>query len=135
MRFEDWDVRLFAELARHSAMPMRWGISDCAWLALDCARAISGADPWKDQHGAYSTEKGAAKMLRKLGFPDLGTGFATEFPEVAPAMARRGDIGTVLLDDGQVSGVVVLGPIVKARGAETVIDLPRARLIRTFAVR
>ena len=58
---------------------------------------MTGHDPAADVRGTYSTERGAARIVKRLGgIRAIG---ASRFgAEIAPALAQVGDVGMVELE-------------------------------------
>lgn len=103
-RVAGWEEALAHAIERHGAMPFAWGVSDCFTLSADCILAVTGEDrlaAWR----RYTTELGAARVLRNGGMETVEDLFARHFEDVPPSMAQRGDIG-VIERDGAVSGGV-----------------------------
>ncbi|MBZ9873497.1 hypothetical protein LB542_21940 [Mesorhizobium sp. BR1-1-9] len=94
-RLPDWDRRLARVVNQHSRTPGEWGVSDCLLTVMDAVIATTGFDPAEDIRGAYKTEAGAARILRKRGFTDVEQALTSLFPPVATLMAQRGDVGVV----------------------------------------
>jgi hypothetical protein len=128
-RVPQWEQALVRAIEKHAALPFAWGVSDCGYLATDCIEAVTGKLPFKKFRG-YKTEAGAAKKLLKAGFRDIGDLFASAYEAVPPAMAQRGDVGTIERD-GKVGAAVVtsFGVAVKTEhgvGYEPITALSRA---------
>lgn len=133
-RLEGWEERLNDALARHSTLPFSWPNSNCLHLAMDCARALTGEDPYDGTRGKYQNEAGAAKVMRKLGFRSVTEMMQGAFEPVPPARARRGDIGIVVQENGEPVCVVVLGSQVIGKFQTGVHRLPRDRMVSAFKV-
>lgn len=133
-RVRDWPLRLEEAIERYQDGGFAWGERDCFTLPMDVAEALTGVDPWASER-TYTTEIGAARKLRRLGFADVSDAFAAKFQEIAPSLAQRGDIGVVLDADGAACGVIVLGAFVAGMSPIAGLTfLPRARLVRAFRV-
>lgn len=133
-RVRNWPLRLDEVIERYQAGAFTWGERDCFTLPMDVVAALTGLDPWADER-TYTTEIGAARKLKRLGFADVAGAFAAKFPEIPVTLAQRGDIGTVADADGAACGVVVLGTLVAGMSpAAGLTFLPRARLARAFRV-
>lgn len=126
-----WEKALVRELARLNAEPLEWGKSDCVTRVADVAKAMTGVDPMASLRGSYSSELGAARVMVARGCADVGELLASAFPEVAPAMARRGDVGVVPGPDGVLSAVVFEGADVSGAGRART---SRTRVVRAFKV-
>lgn len=132
-RREDWPERLIETIERHGALPFEFGTSDCLTFPLACVEAMTGVLPWADEHGK-TTQKGAAKLLRRHGFKTVADALASLFLEIPVAMAGRGDVGVIEGAHG-VSGVVFIdnGAIGKADVMGT-RRVPRSLVARAFKV-
>lgn len=94
-RLPDWQSRLQALVSARLCAPFAWGSNDCCLFACDAALALTGSDPAAKERGTYTTERGAARLLAKLGGV-RGIGAARFGEEIAPALAQVGDIGVVM---------------------------------------
>lgn len=103
-RLPDWDRRLAEVTARHLTTPAVWGESDCLLRVADAIEAVTGEDLAKAIRGKYSTELGAAKLLKRKKCDDVGQLLARHFEPCGRLMARRGDIMIVEQD-----GVIAAG--------------------------
>lgn len=136
-RREDWPERLLEAVARHDVLPYSLGESDSYMLTMDAVLAMTGAEPWPEVRGSYSTALGAAKLLRQRGFSNEAEAFASVFPEVPPALAIRGDIGVVPVPHGAgFAGVVCIGTGFVGKHADRsgTIRVPRSAVLRAFRV-
>lgn len=132
-RLADWEQRLADLIAAYQGGGFVWGVRDCFRLPQDVARAVAGLSIWSDVR-PYRTARGAAIRLARHGFAGVGDALAAALPEAPPAAARRGDVGIVLKDGAQ-AGVVVLGAEIAGMAPDGGLTiLPRARLVRAFAV-
>jgi hypothetical protein len=125
-RREDWPRRLDAALQAARRAPFVWGAHDCCLFAADAVDAMCGTDPMGGIaarfRGRYRTARGARGLLARLGGVDglmtrVGVG-----PEVAPLLARRGDVVALAPSDGDGSAGVMLGICI---GAEIVGAAPQ----------
>ncbi|MCL8385576.1 DUF6950 family protein [Xanthobacter aminoxidans] len=133
MRLPGWEQRLADLIAAYQGGGFIWGVRDCFRLPQDVARAVAGLAIWPDVR-PYRTARGAAIRLARHGFSGVGDALAAVLPEVPPAHARRGDLGMVL-EAGAQAGVVVLGAEIAGMAPDGGLTiLPRARLVRAFAV-
>ena len=66
MRVDNWQSELVAAVRYARDRPFAWGSHDCAMFAGGCIAAITGADPFAVQRDIYSTEKGAARVIKRL---------------------------------------------------------------------
>jgi hypothetical protein len=133
-RLPDWPDRLIAALERHERLVFAYGVSDCMQLAMDCAEAITGAHPYPKAK-RYKTKRGAASCLKRHGFSNIIEALMAAYPEIAPSLARRGDIG--IASEGAVPCAVVCEGLLfagKPPGTVGLARVPRARVERAFAV-
>ena len=130
-RPEGWEGRLLEEIERHAGLPFIYGVSDCLLMALDCARAI---DPELEfTVPAYENQDGAARALLKRGFRDVGEALASEFEEINPVDAHRGDLG-IVTGEQLTTAVVFVGPYVVGKDHQGVLHAPRSQVKRAFRV-
>ncbi|MDG4650122.1 hypothetical protein P6F26_16865 [Roseibacterium sp. SDUM158017] len=121
MRLPDWPERLDAAVADARRNSFAWGSHDCATWACDTAAAITGtnshAEAWR---GRYSTAAGSVRVMRKLGWRDLGELGDSLFGGRIPVlMAGRGDLALV---DGALG--VVAGQSVAVLAEDGVLMMP-----------
>lgn len=91
-RLPDWPERLSDAIKAASGRPFSWGAHDCALFAADCALAVTGIDPLEPVRGAYASERGAMRVLRRLGCEDVEQLADLVIGARVPlALARRGD--------------------------------------------
>lgn len=91
MRNRDWTIRLTEVIKAASERPFSWGEFDCCLFAADCAVAVCGVDPAVLYRGAYKTEAGAKRALKK-NHGSLEAAWDAHFSRVAPAFIQRGDV-------------------------------------------
>lgn len=90
-RIREWQSALAEVVALRMAAPFEWGVNDCCLFAADCVLAMTGHDPAADARGSYSDERGAARVLKKLGgLAEIAAQRVGD--EIPPAMARVGDV-------------------------------------------
>ena len=83
--------------------PFAWGRHDCALFAAGAVLTLTGHDPAADARGAYTTEWGALRWLKRQGMT-LRELAAQRLGEPRPVLlARRGDL--VWLPDPGALGV------------------------------
>lgn len=113
MRVDGWETRYAEALRQALAQPFVWGVNDCATMAFDVRRAMTGIDDAARWRGRYSTEAGAIRTCRKLGWSDfvaMGRDLLGE-PLPTVLMAQRGDLvlGGQPLGWAVVTGWTVVG--------------------------
>lgn len=100
-RIEGWEKRLADLVSDRDARPFAWGEFDCALFGADAAQAVTGVDPAAVYRGRYSTKRGAYAALKRVCGGGLEEAVvANGWPEIAPALAGRGDVGITETDDG-----------------------------------
>jgi hypothetical protein len=137
-----WEERLFEVVADHSRRPFSWGGmdggSDCHMMAMDAVKAVTGTDPYAEERGRYTTRIGALRRFTARGFRWLGDAYADVLQEVPPALAQRGDIGLVQIDDGRGrlvdAAVVILPPHAHGKSETGAIRVPVNLVTRAFRV-
>lgn len=135
-RHPDWHRRL-DEFVGSAAGYRFWpGKHDCGLFAATAVMVQSkhGIDFAAEFRGRYTTIEEGLSLLQAAGYADHVALAADKLNEVAPAMARLGDIAVV--DSGAaglslviVGGQHLVGPMPGMRGS-----VPRLLAIRAFAV-
>ena len=128
-RHPDWERRLVAAEERHQAEPFAWGVCDCILTAADAIEAVTGKDPAKRVRGIYSTEIGAAKLLRRRKAGTVEDVLAKLLPPAdGVLMAQRGDICTVEREGQIAAGYVTMhGIAVKSPRGLGYVPITEAR--------
>lgn len=133
-----WERSYVEIVQHHMALPVIWGESDCLTVPADLCEGMCGRNPFPTKLRRYSTELGAAKLMRRLGFETVEDALAGVFPRVSKTMVRRGDCGVfesildgrpqlaclIVLHDGTAAGKGIAGPV----------RVPVSRLKSTFAI-
>ena len=130
MRLRDWQSRLDAAIREARARPFEWGRHDCALFAAGCVAALTGADPASDLRGRYTTETGAARVIKRLGGLE-GIGDARLGPRVPVLCAQVGDVG-LIEQDGRDMAAVCAGQhwlAAALEGGLAVLPLAAARVV------
>ena len=96
-RLPDWEDRLTAVLAKSFERRFEYGAFDCCLFACECIEATTGEDLSLGLRGSYADTVSAALAIRRAGAGDvemLAASMAVRhgLPEIAPAVARQGDI-------------------------------------------
>lgn len=104
-RHPDWEQRLAALIDGWLDASYLWNSTDCGHFAAACTEAVTGVRVWPADLGAYRSERGLLRALKRCGWSGLDK-MATAMlgPPIAPLAAHRGDI----LWDGQ--ALAVMGP-------------------------
>ncbi len=131
-RVPDWDRALSRVTEKHLHVPFVWGKSDCFQTVADAVMTVTGTDIGIGVP-AYSSEQGAARVLRRLGIETVEDLLATLLPPVGRLLAQRGDVCTVARDGVVACGyVTAYGVAVKAEhGLEF---LPQTDVAKAFKV-
>ena len=132
-RYHDWEARLNDYLAAMRGQPFIYGALDCALFACGAVEAMTGVDPAAQYRGIYSTEKGAAKVLRKLGKGTLEATFDDAFSTCPAGFVQRGD----LVWSGERVGVSIGHAalfIGELNGKPDLIPEPRATWVKGWRV-
>lgn len=97
-------------------------IHDCARFASDGHSAVTGYSPLKALGSTWSSELGAARVLRRRG--GLAKAVGSVMTPVAVTMAQRGDLG--MTEDGAL--VLVEGETVAGLDERGLYHLPRSAI-------
>jgi hypothetical protein len=94
-RIPGWERILAEAIESVRARPFAWGRHDCATWAFDLRRDLTGGDDvaalWR---GRYHTARGAARVMRRLGWESLEAAGRTLLGDPLPSaqLAHRGDL-------------------------------------------
>lgn len=104
---------------------------DCVRFAAAAVKALTGRDPLARLSATWTTERGARRVLRRLG--GLSAGVDLVLRPVPAALAARGDVALVRLGGGEglmiIEGDTLVGPAAPA-GLQR---LPRASAARAWS--
>lgn len=105
-RVADWELRLVDVSENHMGIAPDWGVSDCLLTAADAIQAVTGIDPLKQFRGKYTTEHGAAKLMKKNKCADVEDVFEKYLglKQVGRLSARRGDVGVIMIEGHATAG-------------------------------
>lgn len=131
IRHDEWDKALSRAVRSHATQPGQWGVSDCLTFPRDCVEAMTGERLFPKVK--YTTEKGAALAMKRLGFATIGDLIASVLPEQPRLLAGRGDVVTVEVA-GETRGGVVTGSGVAVKTLDGLVYLPLAAITRAFKV-
>jgi len=131
-RYPDWETRLAAYLEGLRDKEFAWGKLDCAIFAGGAVKAMTGVDPMRGLRG-YSSEEGAARVLKERGKGTLIRTVNSMFQRVPVGFAHRGDL--VLVEGGL---AVAMGDVAlqvgRDRDREGLIRRPRAQWAKAWTV-
>ncbi|MCZ6523770.1 MAG: hypothetical protein O7A68_07890 [Alphaproteobacteria bacterium] len=142
MRPFDWQSRMAEALAARRESPFAWGRHDCALFACDVAEAVCGIDFAASLRGRYGTKRGAYAALKRFAGGELEKAaerIARDHgcPEVAPLMARRGDIvlAEIAIDGGSSDALgICLGEWIAFAAGRGFVQLPLTKARRAWRV-
>lgn len=137
-RSPDWPTILHTFLADRRDRRFRWGQNDCILFALDCVRAITGADMAADIRGKYDSAASARDLIKTYGgdLADAADAFALRFEveEVPARYAQRGDLAIVESPVVGQSLAVVMPSYIVAPARRGTLRTPRYRALKTWAI-
>jgi hypothetical protein len=122
---------LVAYLDARVRAPFAWWEQDCVSFGARAAQVQTGRDLLKAFGARWSTAAGAARVLKAHG--GLAAAVDSLLPRIAPAMARRGDLGLVRIEPHDCL-VVVEGDLVVGPGLTGLVRLPRGRLTAAWSI-
>lgn len=132
MRREDWPERLAGFVDSRRNMDFAYGSNDCALFAADAIREMTGSDPLADLRGRWTTARGAARLLNKMGgLRAAATSLLGD--EIAPAFAQRGDV-VLLPNEGRECLGICTGLVAAAPGATGIVWLPMSAAVAAWRV-
>lgn len=122
-RLADWPTRLNDHIEEWRHKKFEWGKSDCGHFCLYAEKAMCGSSRFEDWIGEYSTQKGLARLMIKMGAENLAAIFGARLNEIEPYKAQRGDFALIdtLLGDAL---SLVVGKKVAAMSKNGLIFLP-----------
>lgn len=139
MRVPDWEQKLDSMLRDRASWPFEFGKHDCVMLAADITREITGGlDLAEKVRGTYSDRAGSEQCMKDAAGGDFQAAVAAVMesravPEVAPALAQRGDLVLVMGQDGPTLGIVGLeGSDSWAPGPNGLIAFPTRKAMRAW---
>jgi hypothetical protein len=110
MRKLDWTSALQEKIQFFEKEPFVWGSHDCFTFAADCVLAMTGEDRMSKHRGAYKTELGANRKLKRLG--GVAAAVSTELGKpIDPKFAQRGDVVCFPALMGDTMGICLGGVI------------------------
>lgn len=131
-RLPDWRGRLTSYLSEIAHRPFRPGKHDCALFVAGAVQAMTGHDFARGWRGYRTLEAGRGALAR-AGFDDHVAFAAAQLPEVAPSLARVGDVAVLPADTGYALGIVQ-GEQVFAVRPQGMVTASRLEMMRAFRV-
>jgi hypothetical protein len=121
---QDWQLRFEAFIAQRTAKPFAWGSNDCAIFAADCVHALTGIDVALPAYRQHTTERQAARLLKRHGGV---AGIATAALGL-PMPSSRAGVGDVVLTQsaGRDMLAVCNGDTCMAPSAAGLVFIPMA---------
>jgi hypothetical protein len=119
-------------IARHQALPFAWGTSDCTMFA-HVVEAMTGFNVIADAR-PYSSALGALISLRARGHNSTLELVASNFNEISPSRAGRGDLGFTADADPLTCPAIIDGAMAHSKNERGPVVISRAHIVRAFAV-
>lgn len=134
-RVEAWQQALRAVVDRHRAGPVTVGECDCASLVIEAVEAVTGR-PVLNEFLAFSTPRGALRVLRNRGFAAAIDAIDANFTRIGVNALQRGDLGwgPALGDVPLAMPAVVDGAVALTMSHTGLIAIPRRELTTGWAV-
>lgn len=132
-----WEHAYAETLQQLADTPFQWGGADCLTRVADLCAAMTDVNPLPKSLRRYRTERGAARLLTKLGYGSIEDALAATFPEIARAKARRGDCGVGEVRVGgemMLSTFIVMGTNAIGSNERGPVVVATLALKRTFQV-
>lgn len=105
-RLPDWDTRLADLSTVQLEVAPEWGSTDCLLTVGEAMEAVTGTNPLAKFKGKYTTEQGAAKLMRRhkcKTVEDVFEKYLKLIP-VGRLSARRGDVGVMVIQGQLAAG-------------------------------
>lgn len=132
-RLPDWDRRLARVTEKHMRLPGAWGVSDCVLTVGEAVEAVTGENPFARFAGRYTTEIGAARVMRKEGFASLEEAFVAYFVPCPRLKAQRGDVG-IVMQGGQPTACYLTEYGAAAKGPAGLVFHAQTDLVRAYRI-
>lgn len=124
-------MHLHEYVAPAARRPFKPGQHDCALFVAGWVREVTTIDLAEGWRGAYRSEGGGLRKLRRAGFESPVAVLEGALPEIAPVAALPGDV--VVLEDEAMG--ILGGEQVYVLRAEGLGIVPRSQVRRAFACR
>lgn len=132
-RRPDWPERLALALSEHRAGPFAWGQYDCATLFSDAVFAMTDADPFEGL-GHWRSANDALRILARTGALSVKDFLDSRLPRIAPAAARRGDVGYLASYDTLTCPAIVVGAAAVSRTETGWLLFPISELTTAYRI-
>lgn len=133
-RLDGWRPAFIAAIDAHRPHPFAWGTHDCAILAADCIRAVTGRDPAKNFRGHYDSAETATAFLAMCGYVTAVDALARRFAEIHPSQAIVGDIAVIKTRQGPATAPVMGAELAAYARNGTLGAVPLADAVRAFRI-
>jgi hypothetical protein len=128
------DVGCAAYVSASRRRTFAYGSFDCALFAAGAIKVQTGVDLRQELAGRYTTEIGAARVLRWNGFADPAEVAGALLTPIPVAAARQGDVAAIRTGAG-IALAVVGGPhLLAACAGSGLIALPLTAAVAAFRV-
>lgn len=122
-------------LNQYREQAFEWGKCDCCLFAADWIKVNTAEDLAADLRGKYSTELGANRALKKLGFDGVTAIADARIGEgLSPLQLNRGDIALVKNHVEQDTLGIVYGNQIWVLGLNGIETLPVTTAIKGWRV-
>lgn len=122
---------LHAYVASHMRTPFAWGAHDCVLFAAGAVQAQTGQDPLGGYRRRWTSERGAARVLKRLGGMEAAVDGV--LPSIPPATAQRGDVAGWRDAKGRLQLAIVEGETLVGPGPYGQLRLPRKAMTRAWS--
>jgi hypothetical protein len=124
-------LALVAYMRERMRTGFAWGGQDCVTFAAGAVEAQTGADPLREISSRWSTERGAARVLKTFG--GMEAAVSSVLRPIAPAMAARGDVAGWLDGKGRLQLAIVEGETLIGPGQAGLTRLPRKAMVKAWS--
>lgn len=134
-RHPNWAKRLMAIASIHVTQSAEWGKTDCIMTVGEAMRAVVGVHPFEHFAGTYTTELGAAKVMRQHDCEDVDEVFSRflGLSELNRLQVRRGDVAVVMIQDKPHAGYI-LNDGITVRQEGGMITMPLDTIEKAFQI-
>lgn len=132
-RRPDWPARLNLAIRLHMKGEFEWGQYDCGTLFSDAVYAMTDFDPMQP-FGRWKSETDVMRTMVTLGVKTLKDYVISVLPEIAPAMARRGDVGYAAEVGTLSCPAIILGTEAVSRDQSGWVSIPTTSLVTAYRV-
>ena len=132
-RGKDWPQALSNACHKYKDTPHEWGTHDCVIFCAKVVEAMTGEDLIADLKGQWTTQIGAARVIKSNGFDSLDEMVSDYLPEKPLPFIGRGDIVICDGDNGEFIAVV-MGHNCVAPGPKGLNSVPVSFAKKGFAI-